>query len=1144
MKILKIIIQNLATIENAEIDFSSGPLKNSPLFLICGDTGAGKSTITDAVCLSLYGLTPRFDSTSQETIYLENSTINKTSDARHIMRHGTSKALAATVFEAQGKIYKAEWEVHRAGQKFSGTLQPAKNTLYVIKSSQEEVITDKQKEFSSEIEKLTGLNFDRFIRCVMLAQNQFSKFLFAAADKKSEILQMLTNTDIYEKISLRIYEKYKNCKTEIEFKDNSLKEIQLLSDDEILKLSDEKKNCVSLSEKLKNQIQTVQNKINWKKTFIELDKTLKQKTLEKEKAETVQKQSSLERLLEKQLEVSLRDFSPVKNKLSEVKNEKKLFENDFQELQLEFVKCFKAYNSLREEKNALEKTLNDLEIKYSEFSRNKNLYDNIQAVDSLFDNFSGVNLKINNELSKISQTENKILSSEKELEKLSSDFLLLEKEKANLKDNLDKITLEISKVNLKEITDEEIKLDEKIKYVLGAEKIFNDYDNNFQNLENIETQLKENKLVIEKNKDILKNFYSQRDKIKIEFETLKSLFEAQQLMANKNVEQLRKTLKAGQKCPVCGSTEHPFASYTDEIIQTQLNDIKNRRDEKEKELINSENKIAAKNAENSSLELSVKKLEPEVEPYKEKISALTVRLKKAVDFFSKAENLQLNSPEELKEKLPVLKSVFEERKLQITTLRRHFDALSLKEKNARENFETANQKVENLKNQKQQLENSISVLKNSLNEFLNFKQNLLLERQDILNKLKTYFPKEKSIALIEENSSVFKQKVDDSYKIFKSLENSIEEKKPLLADYSRIFSQSERIELLRDSFKNVEISSQKDFEGDYSLLPQKITELEVKQKNLSSYQKELSDKENALNEEFNALILKTNAENPDWNLTLESALKLLEYPLEYRERLSQKLSEIDNSVLTAVQSVSDAKENLENHLKKPFSTEEDLTRLENNYETLKKQDEEFFNQLSKIAVKLETDKISRKKYQQILKEKEELNKFLEDWSVLNQAFGSFDGKKLRVYAQTYTLQILLKNANYNLNKLTDKYVLTCQNDSLAIIVNDLEMGVERPTSTLSGGESFMVSLCLALGLSDMMQNGIQSQILFIDEGFGTLDENSLNHVITMLEKLKNQGRQVGIISHVKELQERIPAKIRVQKTTGDNTKSTVEVSFN
>jgi exonuclease SbcC len=139
------------------------------------------------------------------------------------------------------------------------------------------------------------------------------------------------------------------------------------------------------------------------------------------------------------------------------------------------------------------------------------------------------------------------------------------------------------------------------------------------------------------------------------------------------------------------------------------------------------------------------------------------------------------------------------------------------------------------------------------------------------------------------------------------------------------------------------------------------------------------------------------------------------------------------------------------------------------------------------------------------------------------------------------LRILLHNADKRLTGLTRKYRLCCGGDSLAILVDDLEMGVRRPVSTLSGGESFMVSLALALGLSDMMQGGRGSEMLFIDEGFGTLDAQSLNSVLVMLQKLHLQGRKVGIISHVPELEERIDAKILVRKCSGDNTRSEVVV---
>ena len=199
------------------------------------------------------------------------------------------------------------------------------------------------------------------------------------------------------------------------------------------------------------------------------------------------------------------------------------------------------------------------------------------------------------------------------------------------------------------------------------------------------------------------------------------------------------------------------------------------------------------------------------------------------------------------------------------------------------------------------------------------------------------------------------------------------------------------------------------------------------------------------------------------------------------------------------------------------------------------------SRIGEAKSKIEHLQNAKATYDRLVADRAARQKDYDDWLSLYNAVGSSDGKRLRNLAQIHTLRILLHNADKRLTGLTRKYRLCCGGDSLAILVDDLEMGVRRPVSTLSGGESFMVSLALALGLSDMMQGGRGSEMLFIDEGFGTLDSQSLHSVLVMLQKLHLQGRKVGIISHVPELEERIDAKIFVRKCTGDNTRSEVVV---
>ena len=150
------------------------------------------------------------------------------------------------------------------------------------------------------------------------------------------------------------------------------------------------------------------------------------------------------------------------------------------------------------------------------------------------------------------------------------------------------------------------------------------------------------------------------------------------------------------------------------------------------------------------------------------------------------------------------------------------------------------------------------------------------------------------------------------------------------------------------------------------------------------------------------------------------------------------------------------------------------------------------------------------------------------WDQLSKAIGTTEGNNFRDVAQAYTMGILLDRANYYMSQLSSRYRLANYPDTLIIMVQDMEMGGElRAASSLSGGETFLVSLALALGLTSLNDNHFNMDMLFIDEGFGTLDNESLDMVMNTLENLHSLGRKVGIISHVDTLKERIPAKIQL-----------------
>jgi len=181
--------------------------------------------------------------------------------------------------------------------------------------------------------------------------------------------------------------------------------------------------------------------------------------------------------------------------------------------------------------------------------------------------------------------------------------------------------------------------------------------------------------------------------------------------------------------------------------------------------------------------------------------------------------------------------------------------------------------------------------------------------------------------------------------------------------------------------------------------------------------------------------------------------------------------------------------------------------------------------------------------QKIASQQEELNACRlesERWAKLNELAGSADGAKFRRIAQGYTLDVLLSYANVQLRDLSRRYRLERVPETLALQVIDRDMCDEiRTVHSLSGGESFLVSLALALGLSSLSSNRMKVESLFIDEGFGSLDADTLRIAMDALESLRTQGRKIGVISHVQEMTERIPVQIRVSRA--GNGRSFLEV---
>jgi exonuclease SbcC len=211
-------------------------------------------------------------------------------------------------------------------------------------------------------------------------------------------------------------------------------------------------------------------------------------------------------------------------------------------------------------------------------------------------------------------------------------------------------------------------------------------------------------------------------------------------------------------------------------------------------------------------------------------------------------------------------------------------------------------------------------------------------------------------------------------------------------------------------------------------------------------------------------------------------------------------------------------------------TEENLESLSESYSNAFIQNETLLKEIGIRTGRLSANDVAKKRGNEIASKIADQNAIVERWSRLNILIGSADGKKYRNFAQSLTLEIMISYANRQLSRLSDRYLLTRNREEpLELdVIDNYQAGEIRSTKNLSGGESFIVSLALALGLSKMSSRKVSVDSLFLDEGFGTLDEETLETALGTLAGLRQDGKMIGIISHVGALRERISTRIVVE----------------
>ncbi|SEL91871.1 AAA family ATPase [Parapedobacter koreensis] len=1231
MKILAICIKNLASLEGTtEIDFTQEPLCSAGIFTITGPTGAGKSTILDALCLALYAKTPRYvqaRETGIEITDVQGSTINQ-SDVRAILRDGTAEGYAEVDFVGiDGQHYRANWSVRRARNKIEGSLQQASTTLRNLTTGSD--IGGKKTELLPEIARLVGLNYEQFIRSVLLAQGDFTAFLKADKDQKASLLEKLTGTHIYSELSKKVFERYREEEQQLKLIQQRQEGIAILTTEELADLKAREDALAATLDQLQAQIDATVKEIKWHEDLSNHQAQVyeAQQVLQAHFAEKTQ--STEREMYLRQVEQvqptrtwmdALAEASGLLHQrragLEEVSSQQQLLAqqvNDIAAAVAAATQHLEAQVSAQEsakpqlaEANKLDIRLQaqqadlaaaqrQLQARQAKWRESKQrLADKQKEADTLEQRIETHRQWIEKRTSRHPVAEHhtlivtKLAEARKQLEAIdraANDIVQYEtqiqtktteqteviqrsgslaKQVSDTQAEIATLRKDMAALPVGQLREENKAVTAQLEALLMATAHWRQLYRAQQDAQQLRQKIEDNQLGLKEKEIQLQDTATALQAITEQRKASTAMLEKAMIAASADVETLRSQLTDGQPCPVCGSESHPYAHEN-----PQLNHV---LDELRKAHDAIEHTYGEHVASHSQLSQTVFLLRQAIEQLDNELAA---------------KQRELNEHTSQWEQYPISQACADiEAAHKDTWLANHAQKLSVTQEKVGKQLEQhqhAQDTLDQLQQTLQRLQAEHTASADAAKD-LGHHMQTLAERltrageehasgnanlETILVAIQQHFPDDQWIANWKSQPEAFLQSVNDfaaewkqttealeadrnSLKVLQATIIGIQKEEQDLAsevalaerDYADREAALETLKASRLSLFNGEAVEaiearlkQQVAEAQEQLNAKKRSQerLQTEKAKLDATAKETEHEIIRLEKRTTELFGKIEQWLSDYNAKQQNALdrstlqKLLTHPTEWISEEREALLAIERAVTQATSVLGERKRQLTQHeQQRPY--DEPLDMLKQGLQQRQTDRFESLREHNEIGFRLRQDEDNKKQLGDLIATIQAKQLVVDNWSKLNDIIGSADGKKFRQVAQEYTLDVLLSYANVHLEVLSKRYRLQRIPNTLGLQVLDQDMGDEvRTVYSLSGGESFLVSLALALGLASLSSSRMNVESLFIDEGFGSLDPNTLNIAMDALERLHNQGRKVGVISHVQEMTERIPVQIKVNK---------------
>jgi exonuclease SbcC len=1212
MKILAIRLKNLASLAGPfEIDFTAEPLASAGLFAITGPTGAGKSTLLDALCLALFGAVPRLNNTGRDAKVPDADGEIATGDPRTLLRRGTGEGYAEVDFVGvDGRRYRARWEANRAREKAGGKLQASRQSLRDI--DQDQLLASQKGEYKTQLEAALGLNFEQFTRAVLLAQSEFSAFLKADDNDRSELLEKLTDTALYTRLGRRAFDKTKEAREAHKLLQDQATGVTPLAPEARAEL-DEHFNAAQQQLKLQQaQLKQLEQQHSWLKDLRLLQDAQQAAS---EQLHSAQQQS--EALAGERIKMTrLEQLGPQRHQFAR----KTELDALLTPLAAQIAEHTRQHAELTERQTQLEQNLETAKVALTEAQQRQSenapllrqafeeqstlarlakdvaasaeakataqqaCTDGQSAIQALQEKQGQVaerlqriaaELEQSAHLAPLSDAWNAYRDRLQQLMLIGNRLNKGQAELANLEQNATRSAEEFAsqkqqlEVLFKEAGAEPDAVAEQIG-ILGTLlqdnrkqlRAFEDLSRLWasqQDLDKRGAELQQRQLSAQQERERLtQDGVKTKAELTVAEQTLnvtRELLERQRLARSASVEELRAQLQDDQPCPVCGSNEHPYhqpeallqsLGRHDESEQANAQLVVDQLKEKLSELRADVGAVIAQQKEllqqQEQLANQQQALAPSLDAHPLSAQLLNQDADKR-DAWLMRQNEQLNQ------------SITQDEQRQSTLLTLQQDAARLTQQLRQ--AETAHQQAaQHLSNQQRELSSDRQRLDEELTAFgpllpaetlealrlepaATFVQldRQIAERLTQLDQQKEELSeqqlRQQTLEKEQDRQQTRAQQAQTAEQQFNALaeQQQLCQQKlaQLLGEHSSAEQWQQQLEQAVEQARAAETSTAQELQSVRTQLVQIAAELKAQQQRLQALESEDTD--------LASKIADWRARHPELDDGgLEDLLRVDDAQLaELRQRLQQNEKAIEQAKVL----LQERDERLAAH-QAQHNGNLDAEQLATALTNLQNQFNVSEQQCAELRAEQVEDQRRQNANQALAQQIADAYTEYQRWARLSALIGSATGDTFRKIAQAYNLDLLVHHANVQLRQLVKRYRLKRGGSMLGLLVMDTEMGDElRSVHSLSGGETFLVSLALALGLASMASSTLKIESLFIDEGFGSLDPESLQLAMDALDGLQAQGRKVAVISHVQEMHERIPVQIQVQRQ--GNGLSTLEV---